>query len=274
MIPVSVFYIASQDEDRIEDSLASVQGWVKEIVVVVDRADGVAAQIAVRYGARVVVNAWRGFGPQKRFAEDQCCETWLLNLDADEVVSPALREKLTALFQLVAPSCDAYQMPIRFRFAFEDQPHPGAYFNAPPRLYDKRKARFRDHPVHDTVIPLDPAAPWTVGWIKADIMHCSCRHLSHFVEKLNQYSDMQARVLFEAGRKPPAWRVCVEALWTFPKCYFGRRYYYYGVHGLTYAALWSIMRMVRLAKARELFHLRDYKTKVAEAKGMNADKSS
>lgn len=263
MIPVSVFYIAAHDEERIAESIKSVQGWVKEIVVVVDREDAASGRIAADLGARVVVNAWRGFGPQKRFAEDQCAGPWLLNIDTDEVVTAALREKLIVLFSARAPGYDAFRMPIRFRFAFEEVPHPKAYSNSPPRLYDKRKARFRDHPVHDTVIPLDPSAPWTVGWIEADITHCSFKNLSHFVEKLNQYSDMQARVLFEAGRKPPAWRVCIEALWTFPKCYFGRRYYYYGVHGLTYAALWSIMRMVRLAKARELFHLRDYKARAA-----------
>lgn len=259
MIPVSVFYIASREEDRIAESLASIQGWVREIIVVVGHQDDPTAEIARNHGARVFVNPWRGFGPQKRFAEDQCAETWLFNLDADEVVTPPLREKLEALFRDGPPACDAYRMPIRFKFAFEAAPHPQAYFNAPPRLYDKRKARFRDHPVHDTVIPLDPAAPWSVGWLKADIAHASFRHLSHFVEKLNQYSDMQARVLFESGRKPSALRVLIEPLITFPKCYLGRRYFYYGVHGVTYAALWAVLRMTRLAKARELFLLRDYR---------------
>jgi glycosyltransferase involved in cell wall biosynthesis len=254
-LPVSVFYIASQEADRITESLASVQEWVSEIVVVVGDEMDPTAKVARCHGARVLANPWRGYGPQKRFAEEQCRERWLFNLDADEVVSPQLREQLTALFSNGKPELDAYRMPIRFRFAFESRPHRWAYYNSPPRLYDRQKARFRDHPVHDSVIPLDSSQPWRVGWIRGDIYHCSFRSLTHFIEKLNYYSDMQAQSLHAAGRSPWTIRVLLEPFVAFAKCYFARRYFLHGAHGITYAALWAVMRMARLAKARELAKL-------------------
>ena len=55
-------------------------------------------EIARAAGARVVVEPWRGYGPQKRFAEDQCTGPWLLNLDADEFVPPALAQEIRELF--------------------------------------------------------------------------------------------------------------------------------------------------------------------------------
>jgi hypothetical protein len=55
--------------------------------------------IAEAAGARVVVNApFPGYGPQKRFAEEACRNDWVLNIDADEVVSPALRDEIARLF--------------------------------------------------------------------------------------------------------------------------------------------------------------------------------
>jgi glycosyltransferase involved in cell wall biosynthesis len=229
-----------------------VQGWVHEIIVVVNDAADPTIEVARRFGSRVFVRAWTGFGAQKRFAEEQCSQQWLFNLDADEVVSLNLKDRLLSLFARGEPGEDAYAMPIRFRFAFETRPHRWAYANSPIRLYNRSKARFRDHPVHDSVIPLEGVIPWKTCKIPADIYHCSFRGLSHFITKINHYSDMQAAALHSTNRHPSAARVLVEPFVAFFKCYTARRYFLYGVHGVTYAALWAVMRMTRLAKVREL----------------------
>lgn len=253
-LPISVFYIASSEEDRIAASLASVSGWASEVIVVLGNCDDPTAHVARKFGARVFINPWLGYGSQKRFAEDQCKHTWLLNIDADEVLSLELKSEIEKLFQNET-SADAYRIPIRFQFAFEHKPKLNAYFNDPPRLYDRTKARFRDHPTFDTVVPHNESTPWRVAKLNGEIHHCSFRNLSHFVTKINEYSDMQSQDLYKRGRKPSAIRVLMEPIIAFPKCYIGRRYYLYGTHGVTYALLWAVMRMVRLAKTRELFLL-------------------
>lgn len=252
-LPVSVFYIADREQDRIGSSLASIHGWVREIVVVVCHEEDPTVQLAREHGAKVFVNRWAGFGPQKRYAEEQCSERWLLNLDADETVSPELRRELFDLFRSGVPSMEAYRFPVRNQFAFEERPPRWAYAKSPVRLYDRERARFRDHVIHDSVIPHDDSARWRVGELKGEVYHCSFRNLSHFIDKLNNYSDSQAQVLIEAGKHPSNVRVISELFLQFFKSYFLRRYCLHGSQGFFYACMFASIRMARLAKVREHF---------------------
>jgi glycosyltransferase involved in cell wall biosynthesis len=98
--------------------------------------DGTQA-IAEEHGARVIFNEWPGYGPQKRFAEDQCRHEWLLNLDADEVVPPRLAGEIRALFRAGEPPAPGLPHPHRRDLPGERAPHPMTYSLAPVALYRK-----------------------------------------------------------------------------------------------------------------------------------------
>ena len=94
-LPISVCMIAGNEAHRIHRALDSVSSWVEEIIVVIndDVTDG-TDKIAAGFGAKVFREPWKGYGPQKNSAADKATQPWLLNLDADEEVTPALRDEI------------------------------------------------------------------------------------------------------------------------------------------------------------------------------------
>ncbi|MCP5145360.1 MAG: glycosyltransferase family 2 protein [Gammaproteobacteria bacterium] len=93
-LPISVFVIALNEADRIGRTLASVADWADEVIVIDSGSTDGTCDIARAAGARVISHDWPGYGQQKIFGEQQCRNRWLLNLDADEVVSPALADSI------------------------------------------------------------------------------------------------------------------------------------------------------------------------------------
>ncbi len=93
--PISVCIIAGNEAARIRCVLESVAGWTAEIIVVLnaDVNDG-TDKIAESFGAKVFREPWKGFGPQKNSAAAKATQAWLLNLDADEEVTPTLRREI------------------------------------------------------------------------------------------------------------------------------------------------------------------------------------
>ncbi len=106
--------IAGNEAHRIRRALDSVAGWTGEIIVVTDHnvTDG-TGEIAASYGAKVFCEPWQGHAAHRNFASGNATQPWLLAIDADEVVSPALRDEIVRLFELnkFNPPCAAYRFP-------------------------------------------------------------------------------------------------------------------------------------------------------------------
>ena len=97
---------------------------VNEVVVVdLGSTDG-TVELCRRLGARVIDNAWPGFGPQKRFAEDQARFDWILNLDADEWLSDSLREELRTLLANPQPAQRSFRVRVRIVYPSWTRPRP------------------------------------------------------------------------------------------------------------------------------------------------------
>ena len=96
-LPISVCMISGPEAGRIGRALASVAPWAGRNIVVLneDVQDG-TEEIARQHGAQVFREPWRGFAAQKNSAQAKASQPWVLGLDADEVVSPKLREEIIA----------------------------------------------------------------------------------------------------------------------------------------------------------------------------------
>lgn len=243
-IPLSIFLITRNEADRLGRTLAAVEGLSDDLVVVDSGSTDETRAIAAAHGARVLVHDFSGYGPQKRFAESQCRHLWLLNIDADEVVSPRLREEVAALLAS-APECDAYALRIAEVFPGEDAPHPWAYTLAPVRLYRRDKGRYADSPVHDRV---DLASGARVGRLNGLVHHFSVRSIGDQIDKLNAYSSHQMEDLRARGLSTPRWRLFVEFPAAFVKAYFGRRHFVRGTYGFITAMNYAFFRWLRVAK--------------------------
>lgn len=247
-LPLSIFVIARNEADRLGRTLEAVAALADDLVLVDSGSTDRTQAIAESFGARVVFNAWPGYGPQKRFAETLCRNPWVLNLDADEVATPDLVAEIRALFDAGAPAADAYEIPIVEVFPGESTPAPLAYELAPVRLYRLDKGRYSDSIVHDRVV-LNPGAK--VARLRGRVHHFSVRSLGEQISKLNAYTEQQAIDLETRGVTIAQWRVLIEFPAAFLKAYVGRRHFMRGIYGFTTAMNHAFFRYLRLAKHLE-----------------------
>ncbi len=248
-LPVSVFVIARDEADRIPLTLNSVREWVDEMIVVDSGSSDDTVAVSESLGARVVFNAWQGYGPQKVFGEGLCRNDWILNLDADEEVSPQLAAEIRALFATGEPPRPAYRMPILPLYSFQDRGHPWTAHHHPIRLYRRSRAGFKDAPVHDSVVLREGRA----GRLRGMVVHRSFRSLSHNVSKVNDYSSAQARDLYAKGRNPGALTLLLVPPLAFLKQLVLRREWVNGIDGVIVSYMYAFQRFIRLAKTREQF---------------------
>lgn len=241
MLPITCTIIARDEADRIEQAITSVSALVDEVLVVDSGSKDDTVALCERLGARVIFNPWKGFGPQKRFAEDHARNDWILNLDADEWLSPILQAELAELLgHPGVPASRAYRMRTRIVYPGRNLPHAFADNHHYVRLYNRTTARFRDSLAHDEVV-----SSGEVVNLRGEILHRSFRSIGHIVTKMVFYSEMQKAEGLTPG-PVPLWRLVIEMPFQFVKYYVLRRYMFGGRAGFCYALTFAFMRWLRL----------------------------
>ncbi|MCX7327356.1 MAG: glycosyltransferase family 2 protein [Hyphomicrobiales bacterium] len=224
-LPLSIYIIARNEADRIGATIRAVSGLSDDIVVVDSGSTDDTVALATALGARVIVNAWPGYGLQKQFGEDQCRHDWLLNIDADEVVPPDMVEAIRALFATGAPAPAGYRLRIAEVFPGESKPHALAYA--------------------DRVV-MAPGAP--IRRLAGTVAHYSVRSLGDQIAKLNAYSDQQVDDMLARGDGVSRLRMVLEFPANFIKAYVGRRHALRGTYGFMTAMNFAFYRYLRAAK--------------------------
>jgi len=248
-IPISVFVIAFNEADRIVDTIASVRDWVDEIIVIDSGSSDATVKVSEENGARIMYNQWPGYGLQKRFGEDQCRNDWILNLDADEVVSPALKAEIQAISNTNNDLIPAWKIRIVEILPGRAKPVLFAHQVNAIRLYNRKFGRYSDSTVHDTV----RMNSGEVRQMLSIIEHRSSRGIAHTLDKINRYSTMQAENLINGkGISFPILRLVTEFPLSFLKAYFLRCYFVAGLQGFSSAMVYAFSRFVRIAKYLEL----------------------
>ena len=248
-LPLSCFIIARNEADRIARTIASVAELASEIVVIDSGSTDQTVAVAEGAGARVIYNPWPGFGQQKRFGEEQCRNDWLLNLDADEVVSPQLAIDIRALFaDGSTPPRAVYGMRVSIVYPGKVKPRPFARDHYCLRLYDRRRCRFKDSTLFDSV---DPAGEET-GHLDGVLYHHSVRSFADLARKADERATYNA--LHSKPKSTPALlaRAAVELPWNLIKYIFIRTHILGGWTGLKYAwitAWYRWQRIVRMLRA-------------------------
>ena len=185
-------------------------------------------------------NPFLGYGPQKRFAEEQARNDWILNLDADEWLSEELRRELVALLAEPMPDERTVQMRTRIVYPGHDKPNPFADFHTYVRLYNRRKVRFRDSLAHDEVVPTAD-----VVRMQGEILHGSFRSVAHVVTKMVSYFELQKRERKRASGRAGL-RLAYEFPFQFLKYYLFRGHIFGGRAGFVYAMTLAFSRWLRL----------------------------
>jgi glycosyltransferase involved in cell wall biosynthesis len=250
-LPLSVYYITLNEELRLPESLAKVASWADEIIVVDSGSTDRTREIAEAAGARFVHNDWEGFACQKAFAASLCRNDWVLDLDADEVLSDRLVGIIKERFSKPLES-DIAGFRMRWVLSQPDPRHPFRHDKSKKilRLYNRKMAAIHAQKGSNDDRPRVKSG--RVLDLEGDVLHRTLISLEQMERKYCQLSSEQARFMAEKGRKISSARLFVEFPLKFLKYYLLHRQILNGWFGLSVAITAANRNFMRLAKAREL----------------------
>jgi glycosyltransferase involved in cell wall biosynthesis len=247
-LPISVCIISGNEAHRIGNTLKSVAGWAGEIVVVIneDVSDG-TDKVVEAFGGKVFRETWKGFGRQKQSVVDKCAQPWVLNLDADEVVSPELQQEIRRLVaggETRAAGHAAYSFPRCSFYCGRWIRHGDWYPDRQTRLWRRGQARWSTDIVHEK-LEVDGA----VGRLRGDLLHFSNESIDRHLLKIIPFSDrfVQQR----KGRRVGAFGLLLRPAWRFFRAYFLRLGFLDGWQGGYIAYLNAFSAATRYAKLHE-----------------------
>ncbi len=244
-IPVSVVIITHNEERNIGDALESVKEFSDVVVVDSFSTDGTVG-ICGEYGARVYQHPWQGFARQKQLAVDYAKEPWVLILDADERVTPGLREEISRT--IGRASKNGYSVPRRNYFLGRWIRHSGWWPDHTLRLFRKGLGRLEEREVHERVV-----VQGETGYLKEPLEHHTYRTLSEYLQKMERYSGLAAReITGRNGRSGPVvGKIVFSPPFTFLKMYILRQGFRDGMRGFLLAVLYGFYTFLKYAKVWE-----------------------
>ncbi len=245
MEQISATLITRNEEENVEDALRSLD-WANEIVVVDCGSTDRTLEICRRYTQCVFHRDWTGFVDQKNFAVEKARHRWIFSLDADERLSPELREEIGRL-RASGFSAPGYRIP-RVAFFMGRWIRHGDWYPDPQlRLFDREHGRWQGGHLHESVsIDAEPAR------LKGEILHYSYRSLSDYLKRLEIYSRLAAFDYRQRNRVSGGLKMAVHPIATFVKAYFIKRGFLDGAPGLIVAAMGAVSVFFKYAALYEL----------------------
>jgi glycosyltransferase involved in cell wall biosynthesis len=248
-LPVSVCLISGSEAHRIRRTLASIAGWAGEIIVVLNEEVGDGTdRIAAEHGAQVYREPWKGYAAQKNSAAQKAGQEWILSLDADEEISPALREEIAGILTVENPdpSIAAWSFPRCSYYSGRWIRHGDWYPDRKVRLWRRGHAEWRGQSVHEALV-----VNGRVARGKNDLLHYTMENLNDHLRKSTLYSDLFARERLAAGRRAGTMDLWFRPWWRFVRGYFLRRGFQDGWQGYAMARMAAFETFLRYAKLRE-----------------------
>jgi glycosyltransferase involved in cell wall biosynthesis len=245
-LALSVVVITKNEENRLADCLKSVE-WADEIIVVDDQSTDRTLEIARQFTSKVFQRKMDIEGKHRNYAYALASNRWVLSLDADERVTPELRDEIAALFQ-TEPTCNGYTIPRRNFVGKVWVRYGGMYPSAQLRLFRKHAFRYDEEAeVHPQAYMEDPR-----GSLKNDILHYTYRDFTDAVAKLDRQTDLEARKWFREKRKVGPFGILRKMADRFWKAYVVKEGYRDGVIGLFLAVNGAMYQFLSYAKTWEL----------------------
>lgn len=191
---LGVLVITRDEEANIGRCLRSVDCADRVIVVDSESTDR-TVEIARAHGAEVHVRAWAGYAAQKAYALEHLDTAWVLWIDADEEVSPALRGDIQDVLARPGPHA-GYRVPRMVRYLGRWIRHGGWYPDPKLRLFERTRGRFDDRLVHEGV-----DVEGSIGTLRGALYHYPYRDRAHHAEKIERYARLAAEQIRRDGRR-------------------------------------------------------------------------
>jgi glycosyltransferase involved in cell wall biosynthesis len=243
---LSVLVVARDEEAQLRECLAAL-GFADEIVVVLDRCEDRSRDIAGEFTDRILEGAWEREGGRRNAGIAACRGEWILEVDADERVEPALADEIRAV---VATSSAAWHLIpvdnyigerlVRWGWgaSFGRSAHAGLFRNGVKRWGDQR--------VHPAVTLSGRQG----ATLRARLVHHVDRSISDMLRRLDRYTSLRAQDLRDSGDIGSFARNLRRIFSRFWKCYVGRRGYREGAWGFLIALCAALYPILSYLKAR------------------------
>ncbi|MBI4428354.1 MAG: glycosyltransferase family 2 protein [Ignavibacteriales bacterium] len=246
MTSLSVIVIVRNEEKNMNDCLEAVR-WADEIIIVDSGSTDRTVEIARRFTRNVFSKQWEGFGSAKNFALSQCTKEWILSVDADERVTPQLKEEIRTVLQRKDGSVSAYAVPIKACFLGRWILHCGWYPAHKIRLFRRQGSRYLpENKLHEGV-----QVQGSVEKLANDLLHYTDPNLFHYFEKLNHYTSLGADELEQEKVTFRIPQLLVRPFWTFLRMYFLQAGFRDGIQGFILCVLSSCYVFTKYAKLWE-----------------------
>ncbi|MFH0762769.1 MAG: glycosyltransferase family 2 protein [Candidatus Omnitrophota bacterium] len=249
-LPLSVVIITKNEESNIKECLESVK-WADEVIVVDDNSADRTVEIARGYTDRIFKREMDIEGRHRNWAHSQARNNWILSLDADERVTPELREELSALF---SKPCEfrAFAIPRRNYIGDHWVRHGGWYPSAQLKLFRKEYFRWEEAGVHPK-----PILDGSCGKLNNDLIHYSYKGFEDFVNKMNKQTTLEAIKWVKDKRRMTKAKAFWRAYDRFMRTYFSKKAYREGFMGFMVAYFAGLYQMLSYAKYWELLRDKD-----------------
>lgn len=244
--------IITQDEERnIGRCLESLRGVADEVVVVDSGSSDGTEAICRAAAVRFVHHDWAGYSEQKNYANRLATHSWLLSIDADEAVSPELRDSLMRLKEHGLDSATVYSVNRLNNYCGQWIRHCGWYPDARVRLWHKDVAVW-DGLVHEEL-------RYTVqvrhAKLKGDLLHYSFYSFEDYARRQVHYAALSAHKAQEVGKKTTALGVWLRPGWTFFRNYILKGGFLDGHAGYVICRMSAFYTFLKYAQLRESNHL-------------------
>jgi glycosyltransferase involved in cell wall biosynthesis len=245
---VSALVVAHDEQENLADCLATL-GFCDEIVVVLDRCSDGSKTVAGRFTERIIAGSWPVEGARRNAGIDACDGEWILEVDADERVSPELAAEIRGAVE--ADACDYHRMPVDNYLGGRLVRHGwGAQFGRSSHvgLFRKGTKRWGDQRVHPKLHVAEDARAGPR--LENRLIHYIDRDISGLIRRLDRYTTARARDLRESGDIGSAFHNYRRIVSRFWKCFVGRKGYKEGGLGFLIALCAGLYPILSYLKAR------------------------
>jgi glycosyltransferase involved in cell wall biosynthesis len=223
-----VTLITLNEEEKIRNALQSV-AWAEEIIVVDSGSTDQTVAIAKEMGARVIHNPWPGYGQQKNLAQQQASNDWVLNIDADEVISPELAQEIQQMLQDVHEGkldAKGFYLSRKTFYLGRWIEHGGWYPNYLIRLSHRQFSKWTEPHVHEALKVDGP-----VGYLKHPIFHYAFSNIQEQILTNLRFSRLGAFDLIRTGKRPSLIKLLLKPIGKFLETYLLKRGFMDGLPG-------------------------------------------
>ncbi len=246
-LPLSIVMVASNEEQRIGRSLGSIADLASEIIVVINNTKDRTVKIAESLGARVFFEEqWHGFRDQKKIAVSHATQPWIFLLDADEEVSPLLKQSIINVISENKAGYAGGYCARKVWFLGRWIEHGDWYPDYCTRLWRKDKATLEGSPEHESI-----QVQGKVIRLHGDLYHYSNPTMDSWIKKMPYFSQAFLNRLIEKKSKWNAIIVILRSVWRWFRCYFLKLGFLDGYAGFYIACMQGFSTLYRYTRLYE-----------------------